>query len=334
MPDVSADRILRLGYAYREARALLSAVELGVFSALAEKSLDLEALTERIRIDRRGARDFFDALVALGLLERDAAGHYACTAESALYLDRRKATYLGDDLEFNAQLFGRWNLLTRALKSGKPQNAVAVKGNFPALYADPAALEAFARGMSTAALSAGAAIAEKFPWPRYRTVADIGSARGVLLAEVASAHSHLSGSGFDLPPMKPLFDSYVMERGLSGRLEFHPGDFFHAPLPGADVLVLGRVLHDWNLETKMMLLGKAYAALPAGGALIVYERLIDDERRSNAAGLLASLNMLLMTEGGFDFTGADCAAWMRETGFRDLSVEPLTGDQAMVVGFK
>ena len=122
-------------------------------------------------------------------------------------LDRRKATYLGDDLAYNAQLYGRWNLLTRALKSGKPQNAVVVKGNFPALYADPAALEAFARGMSTAALSAGAAIAEKFPWPRYRTVADIGSARGVLLAEVASAHSHLSGSGFDLPPMKPLFDS-------------------------------------------------------------------------------------------------------------------------------
>lgn len=83
-----------------------------------------------------------------------------------------------------------------------------------------------------------------------------------------------------------------------------------------------------------MLLEKAYRALPAGGALIVHERLIDDERRVNATGLLSSLNMLIMTEGGFDFTGADCASWMRQTGFRDIRVEPLTSEQSMIIGVK
>src|SRR5207237_3496358 len=105
-------------------------------------------------------------------------------------------------------------------------------------------------------------------------------------------------------------------------------------LPTADVLVLGRILHNSYAATKKMLLKKAHDALPSGGALIVFERLIDDDRRLNAPALLASLNMLIMTAGGFDFTGADCIGWLRDTGFRDMRVVPLAGDQSMVVGMK
>ncbi len=151
---------------------------------------------------------------------------------------------------------------------------------------------------------------------------------------VARAHPRISGGGFDLPPLKPLFDNYVRQHELSARLRFFPGDFLQEQFPAADVLVLGRILHNWDLTTKKMLLKKAYQALPAGGALIVYERLIDDERRVNAAALLASLNMLIMTAGGFDFTGADCVEWMRETGFRDTRLAPLTGEFSMVIGIK
>jgi hypothetical protein len=334
MSGAFPNRISELGYAYREARALLSAVELGVFTALAEGPLDLHTLTNRIRIEQRGARDFFDALVALALLDRDDSGRYACTPETALYLDRRKPTYLGGELEFNVQLYARWNLLTRALKSGKPQNAAAVKGNYQALYADPDALSAFAKAMSAMTWSAAMAIAETIPWSKYQTIIDIGSAQGCLPVQLALVHTHLTGGGFDLPPMRSLFDKYVEEHGLSQRLRFYPGDFFQDQLPSADVLVMGRVLHNWNLGTKIMLLKKAYDALQAGGVLIVYERLIDDARRISATGLLDSLNMLVMTEGGFGFTGADCIGWMRETGFRDTRVEPLASDQSMIIGVK
>jgi hypothetical protein len=334
MSGTFSNQIWKLGYAYREAKVLLSAVELGVFTALADGPLDLDTLTNRIRIAQRGARDFFDALVALDLLDRDDSGRYVCTTETALYLDRQKSTYLGGELEFNAQLYARWNLLTRALKSGNPQNAAIVKGNYPALYADPEALGVFAKAMSAMTFSAATAMAEKFPWSKYQTIIDIGSAEGCLPVQLAHVHPHLTGGGFDLPPMRSLFDEYVEEHGLSERLRFYPGDFFQDQLPNADVLIMGRVLHNWNFGAKKMLLKKAYDALRAGGALIVYERLIDDDRRINATGLLDSLNMLVMTEGGFGFTGADCIGWMRETGFRDTRVEPLTSDQSMIVGVR
>ena len=178
------------------------------------------------------------------------------------------------------------------------------------------------------------AIATAFPWSEYKTFADIGCAQGGLTAEIARAHPHLTGFGYDLPVVGPVFERYVRQQELEQRLAFHPGDFFKDPLPSVDVLVMGHILHDWSLDEKMMLLRKAYDALPAGGALIVYDAMIDDERRQNAFGLLMSLNMLIETPAGFDYTGADCRGWMEETGFRDVQIVPLQGPYAMAVGRK
>ena len=134
--------------------------------------------------------------------------------------------------------------------------------------------------------------------------------------------------------MWPHFEAYVVAQGLSDRLRFQAGDFFADPLPRADVLVMGHILHDWGLDRKRQLIAAAHDALPAGGALLVYETIIDDDRRSNAFGLLMSLNMLIETREGFDYTGADCIGWMREAGFREMRVEPLVGPNSMVVGIK
>ena len=158
--------------------------------------------------------------------------------------------------------------------------------------------------------------------------------RGLSDVVFALAHGHLSGAGMDLPVVGPIFESYVRAKGLADRLRFHPGDFFKDALPKADVLIMGHILHDWNLEEKKQLLKKAHQALPAGGALIVHEAIIDDARSQNAFGLLMSLNMLIETPGGFDFTGADCTGWMREIGFAQTRVEPLAGPDSMVVGIK
>ena len=332
---VTPDAILQLGLGFWGSKTLLSAVELGVFSALAQGPLDTGTLRQRLGLHERSARDFFDALVALGMLERQGE-QYMNTPATDLFLDRAKPSYVGGLLEMaNARLYPFWGSLTEGLRTGEPQNEAKVGGDlFEALYQEPERLRQFAQAMTGQSLGTAQVLAQTFPWQDYRSVIDIGCAQGAVPVQLALAHPHLTGGGFDLPPLQPVFEEYVRAAGLSDRLRFYPGDFFADPLPAADVLIMGYILHDWDLPTKRQLIAKAYAALPEGGALIVYEAIIDDERRQNAFGLLMSLNMLIETRGGFDYTGADCQAWLREAGFSETRVAPLAGPNAMVIGIK
>lgn len=334
--QVTPDAIMQLGLGFWASKTLLSAVELGVFSELAGGELEAEALEARLGLHPRSSRDFLDALVALGMLDRS-DGRYGNTPSTDLFLDRTKPTYVGGMLEMaNARLYPFWASLTEGLQTGTLQNEAkdGGVGLFDALYEDPARLAQFAHAMSGISAGAAHAIAAKFPWSNHGTVIDIGCAEGIMPVVVAQAHDHITGGGFDLPPLEPIFDGFVAQCGLGDRLRFTGGDFFADPLPTADVLVMGHILHDWNLDEKHQLLRKAYDALPDGGALIVYDAIIDDERRLNAFGLLMSLNMLIETQGGFDYTGADCRGWMQEAGFRETYVEHLAGPDSMVVGIK
>lgn len=332
---VTPEPILQLGLAFWGSKTLLSAVELGLFTHLANGPCDAKTTAMELGLHPKSVRDFLDALVSLGMLERD-GDEYRNTASTDLFLDRNKPSYVGGILEMaNARLYPFWGSLTEALRTGNPQNEAKVGGNFfSALYQDPERLEQFLRAMTGISMGAALAIAEKFPWDKHQTVIDIGAAQGCVPVQVALRHSHMSGGGFDLPAVAPSFERHVAAFGLADRLKFYPGDFFADPLPSADVLIMGHILHDWSLDEKLMLLRKAYEALPAGGALIVYESIIDDDRRANTFGLLMSLNMLIETPDGFDYTGADCQSWMADVGFRDTYVEPLVGPDSMVVGIK
>jgi hypothetical protein len=333
--QVTPDAIMQLGFGYWGSKTLLSAVELGLFTELARGPLALEEVQARLKLHERSARDFLDALVALGMLQRQ-QGKYANTAAADFYLDRAKPTYMGGMLEMmSARLFRFWADLTEGLKTGNPQNEAKHGGDlFDTLYSDPRRLEQFLSAMTGLSLGIAHAIARKFPWSQYKSFVDIGVAQGGLPVVLAQTHSHLTGIGADLPVVRPIFEKYVASHGLQDRLGFTKLDFFNEPLPRADVVIMGHILHDWDLATKKILIGKAYDALPAGGSFIVFEAIIDDERRSNAFGLLMSLNMLIETRGGFDYTGADCAGWMREAGFRQTRVEHLSGPDSMVIGVK
>ncbi len=329
------EKIMHLGTAFWGSKTLLSAVELEVFTVLAKEPMDSSTLQKQLGLHERSALDFFDALVALGMLDRH-DGLYSNTPETDLYLDKAKPSYIGGFLAMmNDRLYGFWGSLTEGLKTGLPQNeAKDGKNIFDTLYSDPAKLANFLQAMTGVSMGTSKAIARKFPWQDYRTVIDIGSAQGGLIAEVGKAHPHLTGGGFDLPVTGPIFEEYVASFGLSDRFKFIPGDFFADELPSADVLSMGHILHDWDLEQKKTLLKKAYNALPDGGVLLVFEGIIDDERRKNAFGLLLSLTMLIETPGGFDYTGADCCGWMKEAGFRETRVEHLAGPESMVIGTK
>lgn len=333
--NLTPDRILQTGMAFWASKTLLSAVEMELFTDLAKHPADLTTLQGRLGLHPRAAADFLDALVALGFLERE-DGVYRNSAETGLFLDKAKPSYVGGILEMcNHRLYGFWGSLTTALRTGEAQNES--KGGhdpFAALYADPSRLKEFLRAMSGVSRGANLTIARQFPWADHATFADIGTAQGDLAVQIALANPHLKGIGFDLPEVAPVFEDYAASNGLAERLSFVGGSFFTDDLPRAEVILFGHILHDWDLETKRMLLGKAYAALPEGGAVVVYDAIIDDERKQNAFGLLMSLNMLIETPGGFDYTGADCIGWMKEAGFRECRVEHLVGPDSMVIGIK
>jgi hypothetical protein len=330
------DHILQVGLGFWASKTLLSAVEMELFTELAKHPEDLPTLQGRLGLHPRAARDFLDALVALNFLERR-DGRYYNTPSTDFFLDKRKPSYIGGILEMaNHRLYGFWGHLTTALRTGQAQNEITAgtPNPFEAIYAEPARLKEFLNAMTGISQGANVAIAQKFPWNKYRTAVDVGTAQGGLITQVALANPHIEGIGFDLPEVGPVFEDYVAANGLSERVKFAAGSFMNNPLPKADVVMMGHILHDWNLDIKRMLVKKAFDALPPGGAFIVYESIIDDDRSKNVFGLLMSLNMLIETDGGFDYTGADCAGWMKEAGFSETRVEHLVGPDSMVVAIK
>ena len=333
---LTPEKILQTGLAFWPAKTLLSAIEMGVFTELAGGPEAFAPLSGRLGLHPRSARDFLDTLVALGFLVRE-GDRYGNSGEADLFLDRRKPSYVGGILEMaNHRLYPFWGHLTEALRTGQPQNEVkhGGPGLFETLYADPNRLKQFLAAMTGISHGANMTIARAFPWKDHRTFVDVGTAQGDLAVQIALANPHLQGIGFDLPEVAPIFEEYAQAIGVADRVSFVPGSFFEQDLPKADVVTMGHILHDWDLPTKQMLIAKAYQALPTGGALIVYEAIIDDERKTNAFGLMMSLNMLIETPGGFDYTGADCAGWMKAAGFSAVRVEHLVGPDSMVIGIK
>jgi len=192
--NVSPDAILGLGLGFWGSKTLLSAIELGVFAELARSRADADTLAAKLGLHKRSARDFLDALVPLGMLERHGS-QYANTPATDLFLDRAKPSYVGGILEMaNARLYPFWGSLTEGLKTGKPQNEAKQGGDlFAALYADPDRLRGFLKAMSGLSMGAGRAIAQRFPWDQYRTFVDIGAAENAVPVAIAQAHAHLTG---------------------------------------------------------------------------------------------------------------------------------------------
>jgi len=331
MPDLAS--IMRLNTAYAEARLLHSAVEVGIFELLAAGPRTAEEICRARDLHPRLVRDFLDGLTALGLLEKreEAYGNSQAAGE---YLVPGGPVFIGGRVRAAAQRHYRtWTGLTEALHDGKPKAALGL-GAMDELYSDPAKARAFLVHMDANNAIVAPQLASVVGWSSYRSFVDIGGARGNVTAHLVEAFPHLSGGVFDLPKIEPYFTELVTERAVADRVTFHPGDFFTDPLPRADVLVLGHVLHDWAPEDRRMLLRKAFDAVPVGGAVVVYDQMLA-EQHPDLASLLGSLNVALLSDGGSEYTVTELRDWLADAGFRfDSATRLAEGNDTVVVAHK
>jgi hypothetical protein len=340
MPQLDPGPILETAFAFWSSKVLLTAVEFGVFTRLGDRRITGAELGAELGLHPRGISDFFDALVAMRFLDREGDGpsaKYFNTPAGSLYLNTSSPAYVGGILAMlNDRLFRFWHDLPEALRTGRPQNEVkhGQKGIFEELYEELPKLEQFLGAMTGMSRINFQAFAEKFDFSKFQTLCDVGGASAVLCIEAARKHPHLKCISFDLPPVEPIARKHIAAEGLGGRITTASGDFFTDPLPKADLITMGMILHDWNLEKKMHLIRSAYHALPPGGALVAIEALIDDARRENVFGLLMSLNMLIEFGDAFDFSGADFRGWCSEVGFRQFEVIHLAGSSSAAVAYK
>jgi hypothetical protein len=332
--------ILQTGFGFWSSKVLLTAVEFGVFTQLGDRQLTGAELGKELGLHPRGISDFFDALVAMKFLDRAGDGEeaqYFNTPSTALYLDQNSPRYVGGILiMLNNRLFKFWHDLPDALRTGRPQNETkhGQKGVFEELYEELPRLEQFMGAMTGLSRINFEAFAEKFDCSPFKTLCDVGGATGLLSIEVARKYPHLQCVSFDLPPVEPIARKHIAAAGMATRVATAAGDFFKDPLPKADLITMGMILHDWNLDKKMHLIRSAYDALPPGGALVAIEALIDDARRENLFGLLMSLNMLIEFGDAFDYSGADFRKWCGEVGFQRFDVIHLAGASSAAIAYK
>ncbi|WP_232376684.1 acetylserotonin O-methyltransferase [Amycolatopsis aidingensis] len=328
--DSGTAELMRLAQGYWAAKTFLSAAELELFTVLAEQPATEPELRDRLGLHPRATQDFLDALVGLGVLDKD-GDRYRNSAAAQTYLDKNSPRYIGGFCKLLNFHFQMWGGLTDLLRTGESQ----MRGgyDFDKLYEAPERVRAFLEAMDGASSAVGPALAEAFDWSSYKSFVDVGGARGNAAAGIARAHPHLHGGCYDLAPVEPFFDEHMARLGLSEQVTFYPGDFFTDPLPETDVVIFGHVLHDWDDERRMTLLRKAFDALPAGGCVLVYDALVD-HAASYPTSLLTSLNMRLLTPGGSEYTAERAYSWLTAAGFTDLTTSPLVGPDKLICGHK
>lgn len=338
--QINPSKIMQIGMGFWASKILLAAVNMELFTNLAKAEMSGRDIQIKYGFHERGLYDFLDSLTALGFLNRSGLKEtavYSNTEETEMFLDKNKPSYVGGILVMaNNRLFPFWQNLEDGLKTGLPQNEVKTGGRpiFEELYASEDKLREFLNAMSGIQMGNFMAFSHKFDFSNYTTLCDIGGAGGYLSAQVAMNNENMSCISFDLPPVEPIATENINNMGLSERVTLQSGDFFKDDFPKADVITMGLILHDWGINEKKLLIKKAYEALPVGGALVAIENIIDDNRCENAFGLMMSLNMLIETPEGYDFSAADFNGWAEEIGFVKTSVMPLTGPTSAVIAIK
>jgi SAM-dependent methyltransferase len=328
-------RIMDILTGHWKARILLTAAEADLFTRLSGRSATAGQIGDMLGFQPSGTDDFLGALIQLGLLEQDAGGYRNSTVAER-HLVKGQGAYIGGYARFcDLELNPAWDGLTETLRTGNPANKAAAEGSNPydTLYQDEDVTETFLDSMDLAATPVALAVSG-LDWTRYKSFVDVGGARGHLAYHVASRNPHLEAVVFDLPVLKPAFDKYMAASGVKDSITYQGGDFFKDPLPPADAMLFGHVLHNWGVDERILLLRNAYQALRPGGSVFIYDHMVTDGVRSFNR-IMSSLSMRVWSAGGHEYSVQDCHGWLRAAGFRPVtSGLPDLGDDVLVVAHK
>ncbi|HEY5408849.1 MAG TPA: methyltransferase [Ginsengibacter sp.] len=338
----SPENIMKIGSGFWASKILLTAVNFQLFTKLAEnKSMSAAEIKNVLELQctDRNVFDFLDTLTGFGFLNREGvleSAMYSNSIDTDVFLDKNKSSYIGGILEMmNNRSYQFWGNLDEGLVTGLPQNEGKTgKDFFGLIYQDPNKLKEFVNAMSGIQMGNFMTFAQIFDFSKYKTLTDVGGSVGFLSLMVAKHQSHMSCVTFDLPPVEAIANATIQQFQLGDRVKAESGDFFANALPKGDIIVMGNILHDWDEENKLTLMKKAYEALPSGGVFVAIENIIDDERKQNVFGMMMSLNMLIETGKGFDYTFADFNNWATTIGFKSTSLLPLTGPSSAAIAYK
>jgi len=338
--QINPSKIMQVGMGFWASKTLLTAVNLELFTLLSKGELSGSSIKSVLKLHDRGLYDFLDTLVSLGFLTRKGlkdSAIYRNSEDTDLFLDKNKPSYIGGMLEMcNNRLYTFWGDLEEGLKTGLPQNECKNGGAsvFELLYADDVKLREFLKAMGGVQMGNFITLAKQFDFSNYSTLCDLGGAGGYLSTQVAMNNANMDCVSFDLPPVGPITEENIKMMGLSDKVRIQSGSFFEDKIPNSDVITMGNILHDWGAVEKKILIQKAYDALNPGGSLIVIENIIDDNRSENAFGLMMSLNMLIETPEGYDFSKADFEVLAQGIGFSSIGLMPLTGPTSAIIAVK
>lgn len=332
-------RIMQVGLGFWASKTLLAATKLELFTLLGQDTeLTADEIRQQLGIRGQAAQDFLDALVSLEFLQRNGEGvaaRYKNTPETAFFLDKTQPAYLGGFFVMaNDREYRYWADLEEGLRTGKPQNEIKETGleSFAAIYQH--SVREFTEAMSSIQIGGFNAFVHTFNFANYRTLLDLGGSGAILSALAASKHPHLHCISYDMPAVEFLAKETVAKFKLEDRVSIQSGNFFTDTLPKADMITMGNILHSFDLEKKKLLIRKSYEALPPGGALCIIELIIDNERRHNTFALLMSLNMLIESDGGFNYTMSELEEWVKEAGFSRTEFYPLAGPTSAAIAYK
>jgi acetylserotonin N-methyltransferase len=312
--------VLELLQAFRCSKAMFAAVSLGVFDSLSTGPKPLPILADELKANQEALERLLDACVGLQLLERDDRG-YRNTPVASTYLCRHSPHRLTGYIYYsNDVMWKLWGNLEHAVREGthRWKQTFGRDGPiFSQFFRTEEAKREFLMGMHGYGLISSPQVVAAFDLSKYSCLVDLGGATGHLAVAACERYPQLRAVVFDLPEAVPLAEEIVRASPVANRIKVAAGDFFVDALPQGDIYALGRILHDWTEEKIIKLLGRVHSHLAPGGAVLIAEKLLEEDKRGPRWAHLQNLNMLTCTEGK-ERTLSEYESLLNQVGFVDV----------------